>query len=144
MGIAALALAGCGGSDDDGGSSDGGSDAPATTVTAADEAAIAEVSVKLEKAARARNGKALCDLLQPGLIGEAFGSKAKCAKQVTRAIAQPGLKDLQIDEITATETGASASFKNAPGRDLPLVKIDGKWYIDLSGSISPDATVPSQ
>ncbi len=127
-GVAALVLAGCGGGDDS------SNDQPAATISAQDEAAITKVSAELEKAAKTKDGKAVCALLQPDLVEKTFGSKARCAKAAGPGLGDAGLEDLEIKSITATSSGASVIFKNAPGQNASFVKVDGNWYVDPSDS----------
>ncbi|MBK8294360.1 MAG: hypothetical protein IPK93_06165 [Solirubrobacterales bacterium] len=136
-GVAALVLTGCGGGDD---SSSG--DEPTATVSAQDEAAITQVSAELERAAKAKDGVAFCDLIQPALIDSAFGSKARCAKAARGGLSDPALADLEIESITATSTGANVIYKNASDQNATFVKVAGNWYIDFPGSVDSSSAPP--
>jgi hypothetical protein len=121
--LGALAVGGCGGSDDD-----------ANGQRAGDETSVRKVLSDLQAAAVAGDGKQICaEIFTPKLATSVTTSSASgsCAKEVRRNLFSPTTK-LTVQSVTvADEANATAKIKEASGTasTVFLVRQSGRWRI---------------
>lgn len=129
-GVACLAVVlavGCG----DDSSSQGGADQNA------EAKAIIELGRQLDAAYQQGDAAAACELVSPASRKDEIGGMKACVKQVNNVINQgTNRPETDFNEITVDGDSASAVMKSKQGGETKykFVKVDGKWYIDVSGS----------
>lgn len=125
IGLAGVALAGCGGSDDD---------KQAEPDTAVDRAAITEVLTQLQQASVAGDGKRICtQIFTPKLADSVTRSatSGSCAKEVRAKLFSPNTR-LTVQNVTVTDAAnGTATIKEANGNvsNVFFVKQSGRWRI---------------
>ncbi|HNC15623.1 MAG TPA: hypothetical protein PLV77_06965, partial [Solirubrobacterales bacterium] len=45
-----------------------------------------------------------------------------------------GFGELKIEDVSPSESGAVVTFDKDPPGDVPLIKKDSRWYMDLAGA----------
>jgi hypothetical protein len=127
--VTAFGLAACGGSDD--------SDQPSEEQAAAAKEIVA-LGTQLKQAYDQKDAAAACALLDPQGLKQEFKTKKACAKQVDAAIGQGrGRPEIEFDQVTVDGDHATAVAKSDTGETTyDFVKVDGKWYIDISAQDS--------
>jgi hypothetical protein len=121
--LGALAVGGCGGSDDD-----------ASTQRAGDETSVRRVLSNLQAAAVAGNGKQICaDIFTPKLATSVTTSSksGSCATEVRRNLFSPTTKLTVKSVSVADEANATAKVTEASGdaSTVFLVRQSGLWRI---------------
>lgn len=137
--VAGLGLAACGGSDDS-----GSGEPTAEQAEAARE--INSLGQQLKQAYEGNDAAAACALLDPAGLKQEFGSKKICVKRVTAAISRGEARpQIDFDEITVNGDTATASAKaeNGPTSNYEFIRVDGKWYIDISPDDQDSAATSS-
>jgi len=121
--LGALAIGGCGGSDDD-----------ASAQRAGDETSVRRVLSDLQAAAVAGDGKQICaEIFTPKLATSVTTSatSGSCAKEVRRNLFSPTTK-LTVQTVTVADAAnATAKVKEASGKasTVFLVRQSGRWRI---------------
>jgi hypothetical protein len=121
--LGALAVGGCGGSDDD-----------ANAQRAGDETSVRRVLSDLQAAAVAGDGKQICaEIFTPKLATSVTTSatSGSCAKEVRRNLFSPTTK-LTVQTVTVADAAnATAKVKEASGKasTVYLVRQSGRWRI---------------
>ena len=121
--LGALAVGGCGGSDDD-----------ASARQAGDEASVRRVLSDLQAAAVAGDGKQICaEIFTPKLATSVTTSSTSgsCAKEVRRNLFTPTTKLTVQSVAVADEANATARVEEASGTvsTVYLVRQSGRWRI---------------
>ena len=124
----------CGGGDDD-------SDQPSAD-QAAEAALVVDVGRQLKVAYDQKDAKKACGLIDPEGLQKEFRTKRACVRQVQTAIGQGrGRPEIEFDEVTVDGNTATAVTKNDSGETTyDFVKVDGKWYIDISSDDSDSSS----
>jgi hypothetical protein len=121
--LGALAVGGCGGSDDE-----------ANAQRAGDETSVRRVLSNLQAAAVAGDGKQICaEIFTPKLATSVTTSSqsGSCAKEVRRNLFSPTTKLTVQSVAVADEANATAKVKEASGEasTIYLVQQSGRWRI---------------
>ncbi len=114
-----LGLSACGGSDSGTANGDTGS-------SVNDEAAVREVSTKLQQASRDGDAAKFCSLFEPSRLDAWIGNK-RCIKIFKPALKQASDRKIEVETIDID--GETATVKFNVG-ETKFKKFDGKWYVE--------------